>query len=122
MTITYNMIAACYAQGRKVFLGEITKADALEYLTSTKIGMKKSSAIYYLNAYFAMRNGECYKKTIKGMATFYFLSQILNDDGKDALRLALCSVQKHIDYYKTTNDGENLKSIQETHDEFMKIL
>ena len=120
--IGMDKIEACYMQAKSVFDGRLTKKTAVGNLTDkTKIGMKKSSAIYYLNAYLSMRTGKTYKKTINEDATRYYLENILKDDGKVALKLALQSLEQHIQYYSIQGKGE-LQSLKTMHDEFVRFL
>lgn len=65
-----------------------------------------------------MRHGEKYTKTINNDATAYYLEHINSDNGKVALKIALESLQKHLDYYSKQGKG-NLKLLQVLYDYFV---
>lgn len=104
--ITEKEYSACYELAKLVYDGKQTKKVAIEILSRKDgLGMNKSSATYYVNAYLAMRTGKTYTKTINNNATEYYLEHIYSENGKDALRIALKSLQGQIDYYSKLGKG-----------------
>jgi 5-methylcytosine-specific restriction protein A len=80
-------------------------------------GMNRGSAKYYLDAYWAMRKGALFKRTINLIAIRYYLEQIFRDFGDIALKNAIDSVMAHIEYYKLSS-GQDLLSLRKICDEF----
>jgi len=117
--ITKKEFSECYEQAKLIFDGKQTKEKAIEILTDASvIGMKKSSATYYVNAYLNMRLGKTYQKTINNDATRYYLEHIYSDNGKEALKIALQALQGHLDYYDSQGKGR-LVLLQIMHDFFI---
>ena len=117
--ITEKEYSVCYEQAKLVYEKKKTKQDVVNFLSKKDgLGMKKSSATYYVNAYLNMRHGEKYTKTINNDATVYYLEHINSDNGKVALKIALESLQKHLDYYSKQGKGA-LKLLQVLHDHFV---
>ena len=82
-------------------------------------GMNPASAMMYVQALFGMMKGECYKRSINGAATEYFLEMIHADYGPQALKTALSSVDEHIKYYESYGWGK-LRNIRKIHKEFFE--
>ncbi|MBQ9205866.1 MAG: hypothetical protein IJ158_04050 [Treponema sp.] len=117
--ITEKEYSNCYEQAKLVYEKKKSKLDAVNFLSKKDgLGMKKSSATYYINAYLAMRDRKVYQKTINNDATKYYLEHIYSENGKEALEIALQSLQKHLEYYSKQGKGE-LKLLQVLHDYFV---
>ncbi len=114
--ISEEEYSSCYEQGKLVFEGKKGKDAAIIFLSAGDgLAMNKKSARCYLEAYICMRKGMCYKMTIKNEACKYFLDHIYLENGKDALELALQSLQEHITCYSRQKHG-NLMFLQQLHD------
>lgn len=119
-SITIKQIELCYECSKSIYSGEKTKKECLDILENLT-GMKRPSAIAYINAYLSMRSGDVYKRTINEVATKYYLEGILTENGIEILDLALQSVEKHIVYYSKQGKGK-LVSIQKISEEFKNKL
>ncbi|WP_435261868.1 hypothetical protein [Tenacibaculum sp. nBUS_03] len=75
-------------------------SDGANELVNT--GMKKSSGLDYIYAYSKLITGKLYTRTINAYATDYYLDQILKENGKNGLRIALLANYQHIEYYEET--------------------
>ena len=73
------------------------KLQAIEKL-HTDARMNISSANYYIQALLAMMEGRRYEKRTNLKATRYFLAKIHEDFGQCGLKIALSSLQQHINY------------------------
>jgi 5-methylcytosine-specific restriction protein A len=120
MKITTEMIKKSYEYSKSVFENRITEVKALQILTE-EYGMNEGSAKEYLNNYLHLRKGEKYQRTMNKYATNYFLLNIFEDNGKDALRQALLSVDLHINYYESI-DNKKLPSIRNIHSRYLSLI
>lgn len=98
--ITNEMVHCSYETAKKVESGLLSRMDG-RIKIANESGMDVGSAGDYITAFLAMRNGECYKRTINLYATEYYLEQIGLDFGRDAQRKAAKAVAEHVQYYKT---------------------
>lgn len=98
--ITNEMVHCSYETAKKVESGLLSRMDG-RIKIANESGMDVGSAGDYITAFLAMRNGECYKRTINLYATEYYLEQIGLDFGRDAQRKAAKAVVEHVQYYKT---------------------
>jgi hypothetical protein len=117
MTIDDNMIEQVYSYAQMIYDGEITMNDAVEYLCE-EYRWKAGSAKDYIHAYCQMKSGGEYQRTINGYATEYFLKNIYEDNGYDALQTALRAVELHLAYQ---NDIQPLNNIREIYERFRNI-
>ena len=116
-SITIQNFHDCYAYGKELHLGNITKRKAVDALVSS--GMSARSAAYYLQCVTAMLEGTRYTATVNELATSHFLVQILSDYGMDGLRKALNSLRLHLDYQKGKNE---LPGMEKLYQEFVDVL
>lgn len=109
--ITDSLIAEAYAQGKAVYDAAMPLSDAINELAS-KGSMNRNSAKDYIRNFLQMMKGMEYQRTLNSRATEYFLASIYTDYGQQHLKLALESVQKHLDYYEGIGKSKQ-KSIRE---------
>jgi hypothetical protein len=119
MEINDEMIKQSYIIAKKVFNREIEFEEGVDYLCRT-YAWNDNSAKYYINAFCCMRNGGQYMRTINGTATKYYLQNIFNDYGYDALQTALKAIKEHINYYESFRHGR-LEKIKLIYDVFKRI-
>ncbi len=110
--MTKEEVILIHEIAREVYKDRMYLKDGLDFLEK-EMKMKKGSARMYINAFKAMKKGECYKMEINKPATIYFIEQIFIDDGKDGLELALKALEKHIEhkvnYLRTIHEGFSAK-------------
>ncbi len=82
---------------KDVYDGHMEKNDAVAYITA-QTRQSKNSAETFVYVFKEMKQGNCYKRAINQITTRLFLKQILADDGKDGLRLALKALMGNIEY------------------------
>ena len=119
MEINDEMIAQSYIIAKEVFNNERTLTDGAIFLKNN-YKMNEGSAKDYINDYRYMRTGRQYARTMKGKATEYYLKNIYDDFGYNALQMALQAVDLHIAYYETLDNGK-LKNIRKIYNEYIKI-
>ncbi len=118
--INKEIIESMYLQAKAVYEGELSIIDAQAVLVDS-FDMDAGSARYYINNFQKIMAGECYQRTMNGLATNYFLEKIHSDFGNQKLRLALDAIEKHIDYYETFGKGK-LQNIRKIHEKFRRLL
>ena len=99
MEITHNQIHEAYAQAKRVLSGELTISDAKSNVANTT-GMNEGSAHGYINTFLKIMDGTGYTRTINAYGTDYYLTNIKNDYGREALLNAIASIKKHLEYYE----------------------
>lgn len=90
--------------GLKVEAGHLKTSDAIE-IVSKGTGLNETSAKYCLDAVLAMPKGIEYKHTINIPATKYYLQRFEETLTSAEFKLALQSVEKHLDYYVAQGNG-----------------
>ena len=120
MRITLDIIKKIYPLAKDVFEQRINKYEARDTLVKNA-GMKPASAMMHLYAFMNMMEGECYKRSINGPATEYFLKMIHADYGQEALKTALSSADKHIKHCQKEGWGGR-HNIRKIHDKFSKLV
>ena len=118
MKITDEMVKQSYRIAKKVYDKEIGLTDGARILCE-EYKMNDGSAKDFINNYRYLRTGQTYARTMNGNATIYFLQNILNDFGYEALQTALLSVDKHIKYYESLKHG-SLNNIREIYNSFIE--
>ena len=93
--------------GLKVEAGQLKASDAIEVVTKGT-GLNEASAKYCLDAVLAMPKGIEYKHTINIPATKYYLQRFEEILTSAEFKLALQSVEKHLDYYVAQGKGEQV--------------
>ena len=82
--------------------------------------MNVGLAKVYIGIFCYMRKGKQYKRTISGFATKYYLQNIYYDYGFAELQTALKSVDLHIRYVESLEDGR-INNIKIIYNEFINI-
>lgn len=119
MDITDEMIKQSYIVAKKVYDKKMSFSDGARILTE-QYNMNDASAKDYINDYRYLRIGQQYTRTMKGEATDYFLQNIFNESGFNALQTALQAVDLHIVYYESLNRGR-LNNIRKIYKEYKDI-
>ncbi len=118
--ILESQIEDAYSKGKAVFEGHMALPDAIRHLVANK-SMNESSAKDYVRNLLQMMKGMEYQRTLNSYATEYFLSSILRDYGPEHLRLALNSVQKHLEYYEGIGRSRQIAIRELVRDYWAKI-
>jgi hypothetical protein len=96
--ITLSQYLEAYRYAVKVHSGAMPLADAKTQLV--KIGVNGNSAVDLVRDYQKLREGRVYKRALSSGTTDDFLKWILRDDGPEAHRTAIRSLEQHIKYYQ----------------------
>ena len=118
--LNLDVIKQVYLLAKDAFEQKGDRYDVRDTLVKDA-GMNPASAMMCVQALFGMMKGECYKRSINGTATEYFLEMILADYGQEALKTALSSVYEHIEYYESHGTGK-LHNIRNIHNKFLKLV
>ena len=118
--ITLDVIKQIYPLAKDVFEQRADIYDAHNTLVED-VGMNEATAMIYLQIFQNMMKGECYKRSINGATTEYFLEMILADYGQEAFKTALSSVDKYIKNYESHGWGEK-RNIRNIHNKFSKLV
>lgn len=103
MKISDEQAFAAYTIAKAVFNSEITKSEGSNVLNINH-KLNKNSANDFISNYQHLRLGQVFKRNLKTSHLEYFLLSISRDNGLDALRIAINSLEQHIDYWeKLTN-------------------
>lgn len=117
--ISKDAIHAVYDVSRKIRFGEITNKKALDQL-EREFALNRNSGADYIQNYFCMIEGRRFTRTLNAYGTQYYLTNILEDDGRTVLKKAVSSVGKHIPYYEKTRNV-NLKKQRAIYAHFLPI-
>jgi hypothetical protein len=96
--ITLSQYLAAYRFAIKVHSGEMPLSNAKTQLV--KIGVNGNSAVDLVRDYQKLREGRVYKRALSSGTTDDFLKWILRDNGAEAHRTAVRSLEQHIKYYQ----------------------
>jgi hypothetical protein len=118
--ITLEIIEKAYHLSKDVYEQKLSIANAQSTLVN-ELNMHAGSARDYISNFQEMMAGECYKRTMNGLATEHYLKRIQSDFGKKNLENALNSVLLHIEYYEQFSNGK-LRNIRKIHEEFSRII
>ena len=113
------MVHKSYEIGKKIHQKEISRFEGLKVLTD--LGMKNSSANYYVYNYIYFITGELFTGTINSYATSYYLQKIFEDKGKKGLETALISLLKHLKYYENKSNA-SVKKRRDIYEKYSKLL
>ena len=86
-----------YEISKKVYSGDYTAAAASRLLEN-KTSASKASVKMYFTIYAAMKKGVCYKMGTGADFTQFLIESIYEDDGKEALILALTAAKLNSEY------------------------
>ena len=113
------MVHKSYEIGKKIHQKEISRSEGLNVLTD--LGMKNSSANYYVYNYIYLVTGELFTGTINSYATDYYLMKILEDKGNEGLETALLSLSQHLDYYEDKSKA-SVKKRRDIYDKYFELV
>lgn len=113
-----EMIAVCYACGKRLHSGE--NLSNLVRDVEAKTGMNRNSSIMYLYAVAAMLDGTAYKRAISTRAARFYFDQILAEFGSRGLALALQATRLHIEYRKSC--GHTVDSMEKLYRQYEQKL
>ena len=99
MEITNEQVHEAYAQAKRVHAGSLSLTEAKDNVAETT-GMNEGSAHGYINTFLKIMEGSGYTRTINAYGTDYYLENIKNDFGSEALLTAIASINKHLEYYE----------------------
>ncbi len=92
-------IRAAFSAAKRVYLGEMTRAEAARQLNATH-GINENSARDLIDGYKHLRRGEEFKRQLSAPHLNYYLGRISREEGEDALRTAVAAAWQHIAYYE----------------------
>ncbi len=114
--ITKEAVHKAYEQAKLFYDKKIGITKAI-----SELPIAPNSVRDYIYNYRQMRNGVTYKRAINQYATRYYLNGIYNDNGKQALEIALSALNQHINYYNSLGVGKNRVG-SKIYEEFTKLL
>jgi hypothetical protein len=117
--ITLEMIKQSYIVAKNIYNEIIGLVEGAKDLNKN-YNIAIASAKDFINNFRYMKNGKQYKRTMSGDATRYYLQNIFDDYGHDALQMALQAVDLHIKYYEELRHGQ-LDNIRKIYIDFKKI-
>lgn len=94
-----------YETSKKVYSGIYTAAAASRLLEN-KTSASKASVKMYFTIYAAMKKGTCYKMGTGADFTQFLIESIYEDDGKEALILALTAAKLNSEYRIACGNGQ----------------
>lgn len=96
--ITPQQYRLGYELGRDVFMGKVSKPNAI--VEQVRIGTNETSAGNLIYIVDALLTGKVFKRTLKDEAHGYYLDWILRDFGTDRAKLAIKATHLHLAYDK----------------------
>lgn len=116
--ITHEMTVMAYKIGKQVYEKSLSVQKGVAIITQ-KTGMNCASAKYYITVYQYMRDGLVYRRTINQHSTEYFLAQIYQEHGTNALNQALKALNGHMVYYESLGHGR-LDGLHDVYEDYKK--
>lgn len=117
--ITNEQIHKAFEVGKTIYLNQMSLNEGTDSLAS--MGMKKSSGLDYIYAYFNLIQGKLFTRTINSYGTEYYLEQIYKENGISGLKTALLSLYQHIEYYEEIS-GASVKRGREIYEKFYLLV
>ena len=116
-----NLVLDAYKKGDGE--GRLALNNACDYLATDAVGMNHGNAGIYVRSLLAVRQGILRKNKMffNNQAADYFLSQILADDGKSGLKIALGSLSDYIVYCEKKYGG-TMVAFREVRDKYITML
>ncbi len=116
-----EQINAIYNIARDVYEGRKELEQAVKCLDKYW-GVPFGTSRMYIVAFISLKDGKLYKE-MHIPVLCYFLEQILIDDGKDGLRIALNTLSWHIDFFENTLKQPRKENLRKVCDDFsMKLF
>ncbi|HZW11694.1 MAG TPA: hypothetical protein VFF81_00690 [Noviherbaspirillum sp.] len=97
MELTRDILEDVFQLARQVRAGDITLTKGANDLVRS-YGFNPNSATMTIRSPCHMLKGKRYRRALTVGATDYFFTRIKEEDGNDALLLALKALSSHIDY------------------------
>ena len=121
--VTMAMIKEIYPIARDVYEERKILNDGVKQIAE-ETGMNRGNASVYIRFVVKLKEGELHrdKMAVNLMAASYFLKNILADDGKDGLKVALESLWKYIEYAEEKFRHNGLEGFRRIHAEFSEKL
>ncbi len=129
--VTPEQVAEVYSCMKPVFdaykkgegEGRLALDNACNYLAKDSVGMNRGNASIYVRALLALKRGTLHrnKMSFNTQAADYFLGQILVDDGKAGLKIALSALSLYIDYCEKEYSSR-MVSFRKIHDKYQAKL
>jgi len=111
---------AAYEMAKRVREGALSRSASIEELYQ-RFELNRGSAGHTINNIGYMLEGKRYTRTNNAFATEHFLKMIYRDFGMDALKRAISSVEKHVEYYEHLPRGSKLQKIRKIVDKYRGI-
>lgn len=111
MKITKEMTEAAYFAGKDVFLGKMSRQEAISHL-SKEFGIAQGSSGDFITNFQHMVNGRKYTRTLNNFSTDHFLTKICEDFDLETYKNAIQAGYLHVEYYAQIPKGGNLKGIK----------
>ncbi|WP_417429199.1 HNH endonuclease [Halpernia sp.] len=99
MKISEELTPLAYEISKKVYNKEISFSDGQKIIVGDK-RMNKNSAADYINDFRCLIDGKRFTRTLNAFSMNYFLENILEDYGNEALENSLNALLQHIEYYE----------------------
>ncbi len=115
-----EQINAMYNIARDVYKGHKKLEQAVECLDE-HWGVPFGTSRMYIGAFISLKDGRLYKE-MHIPVLCYFLEQILIDDDKAGLMIALNALSWHIDFFEKTLKQPRKENLRNIHQEFSKKL
>lgn len=93
-----------YKASRSVQSSNVPRAAAVKEVT--QLGVPEGSATILIDVYLALRRGAVFKRALAEADMDRFLRGIAEDDGADALALALNAFARHISYRESIGNAQ----------------
>ncbi|WP_245838228.1 MULTISPECIES: hypothetical protein [Paenibacillus] len=120
MKITLEMSKMAYQIAKKVYSEQLTRNEG-KIQINRKTGMNEGSAQAFITIFFAMMNGEVYKRAFNNETNRFLFESIKRDFGKKYFIHALNASQLHVNYYSTLRKG-NLSGLQNIINEMNLVI
>lgn len=92
-----NEMRIIYQTSKQVFAGDLSAPAACKLLEN-KTSASEASLKMYFAIYAAMKKGTCYKMGTSAAFTQFLIESIFEDDGKDAMIVALSAAKQNAEY------------------------
>lgn len=99
MKITDSQVVAACQIAKRVFDGQMKKAEGIALLTSDH-GLNEATAGDFINDYKYLLEGKVFHRAMSAPAMRYFIEQIAEDRGERGQANAVKGLRAHIEYYE----------------------
>lgn len=99
MKISEELTPIAYETSKKVYNNEISFSEGQKIIVGDN-KMNKNSAADYINDFRCLLEGKRFTRTLNAFSMNYFLQNIYDDYGDDALKNSLNALMQHIEYYE----------------------